>query len=467
MKWLFLERLVNKGLSLLVLVFFVGKLGPSDSAPLLVATTIVALAQTVLDTPVITYLLRESASDQDRVDAAMRNLWKSALALAAISVTAGVALQIVFKIPHLAAYTAVNSLILFAFSLQVGPRVALQRSLRLDVIGKARLVSAFVGLSVCSLVWMTLQSAIAVLAFYLVTEISVSLILRPHRLNWNRGWAALDATKEVASFARLLGRVNALIWLTFQGSALASAYFLDAAQYAQLALGMNAIRTGIDVLTTPAMQKTLPTLKQLIGEKVDPTPEFRRSVTQLVALSVLSTGGVFAFGPAAISLALGEQWGKEFQLSVSLLFAAFPLLVHACLDRTWLVLMRLEKLDSKVKNLVAFTDIVEAIFFASLGFIWCSIGLCFRIVSGLFIRQWFSRKAVPTLRDKSVLVSMTPIAAVPGLFMFSGWFQRFFGILLMLYAIWVLLRKNHHAKCESESNWEDFLALNPQFRTDG
>jgi O-antigen/teichoic acid export membrane protein len=464
-KWLFVERLVNKGLALVVLILFVRRLGPSESAPLLAATTIVALAQTVLDTPVITYLLRESASDQNRVDAAMRYLWKSALSLVALSITAGVALQIFFKMPHLAIYTAVNSLILLAFSLQVSPRVALQRSLRLEVIGKARLVAAFVGLAACLLLWVALQNAFAVLAFYLVTEITVSLILWPYRLNWNRGTDVLGLTKEVSNFASLLGRVNGLMWLTSQGSALASAYFLDAAQYAQFALGMNAIRTGIDVLTTPAMQATLPTLKRLIAEKVDPTPEFRKSVSQVVALSVLCTGGVLTFGQLAVQLALGKKWGTDFPLAVSLLFVAFPLLVHACLDRTWLVLLRLERLDSKIKNLVALSDICEAILFASLGLIWCAIGLGFRSLSGLCFRRGFSRRAVPSLRDESLLYAIMPIALVPTLLLFPDWIHQLCGILLMAAAIWVFIRSKNPGRFGNDSSWENFLALNPQLGT--
>jgi hypothetical protein len=268
----------------------------------------------------------------------------------------------------------------------------------------------------------------------------------------------------VSIFTRLLGRINGLMWLTFQGSALASAYFLDSAHYAQIALGMNAIRTGIDVLTTPAMQKTLPSLRGLIAERVNPTLEFRQSVIQVVALSVFCAGGVFTFGQLAIRLTLGESWGTEFPISVSLMFAAFPLSVHACLDRAWLVLMQLEKLDSKVKVYVAFTDICEAILFASFGFIWCSVGLCVRSLSGFCLRQLFSGTVVPSLRDQSMVLAMIPVAVVPTILFLPEWVHQICGIFLMVYALRAYFLSNNRAHVENDSSWENFCALNPQLR---
>ena len=424
------------------------KLGPADSAPLLAATSIVTLASSLLDQPFIIYLLRETKHVQEKVDTTMSQLWRWTFGLFFASVLLGFIFQLTLHLHNLALYTVLNSLVLFAFAGQVGARVNLQNSFRLRTIATARIISLTFALTICVFMWIWYHNALAIIAFYVATEFLVFCFIYQHRMKWRWVNNKNDISKNLRSFILMFSWSNTLIWASTQGCALISAYFSTPAQFAQLALALSGMRTVIDIVSTPAQQALIPTLKSIRENGGDAAKHFSNFMTRLAVVSNGVVAGVFLSLPIATRIFLGPTWSSFPEVAIAV-FCGLPLLVHSTLDRMWLVLIHLERVDLKLKNALAAVDTSLATVFAALGIVWATCGVGIRAFVALFVRRRVTSGELPSVYGLSPVISCASLLALPFLFAHSSALNYFIGSFLGVCSVAMFFKTKGHLNREA------------------
>jgi hypothetical protein len=294
------------------------------------------------------------------------------------------------------------------------------------------MVALTLSATIGSLLWLQAKNATALIVFYVITEILVWLFLHKERMRWTWQMPTGAIRGELRTFVWIFAWSNILIWLSTQGSALASARFSTASEYAQLALALSSMRTIIDVVSTPAQQALIPILKQIRALAGNAEAYFSAFMTRLATICNLLVALVLLAVPLATRLLLGPSW-DNFPSIAMIAFCALPLLVHSTPDRMWLMLHRLEKLDLKLKNSIALVDTALALLFASLGIMWATIGVSIRSFAMLVVRRRVTAPHLPSVFGKSPLISALPLVAVP--FLHFGSTLITYGVGIMLTAI--------------------------------
>lgn len=325
--WKILEKFGTKGIQFVIQIILARILMPDDYGVVAILAVFISLSNVFIQNGFSTSLIQKKEATQEDFCTALFSSLGIALVLYMMLFAAAPFIESFYKMEHLAEYIRVQSLVLFAGSLNSVQYAYVSRTLNFraytiatliasSLSGVAGILFAMNGFGVWALIFQQLTANyLAVVTLYILVEWRVELLFSVKRLKalFGYGWKILASSLINSLYASMYNLIIGKV-------------------YTQELLGLYSKGQQFPLLVTENLNETvqsitLPILSQMQDNPAGMKARMKRALTLNAFIVVPSMLGLSAISYEFIYVVLGEKWlaAVPYMILLSLVYSMYPI----------------------------------------------------------------------------------------------------------------------------------------------